>query len=388
MKKLIFSLLAGGLCSLNAFSQENLSANIYTGWLFPYNDFTETDYIGYKPNLAVGAGMGYEIFPDVRLRGDLLYGSMNGNNSINYYETTIFEPQLGVDLNVIGLLTDEFDAVKLNLQGGTGIMLYSSRLYDRETGMKVVESPVRDQKSLSPNSFLSYGVNVSVKLSHKLDLNLGMTNRYVFDAEYIDAQQSGDYTDHYGLAQIGFIYYLKSDRKPNTVEVDQNRYSQLSREAESVKDVEQELEDSRETIATLEMEQQEQSIRIRKLQEELDSAKAGRSTGSMTTGTGTGTARTNTVTTNEGAKQYSSPKAEEVLSRRQFRIIVASLPTRQMAERWIEKSSLEKDEMVVAYIENLDTYRVIYRSFDSYEAARKEHQKIKSSIADAWIIKF
>ena len=80
--------------------------------------------------------------------------------------------------------------------------------------------------------------------------------------------------------------------------------------------------------------------------------------------------------------------AAEILSRPAYRIIVISLPTREMAQRWIDKSNLDKSEMVIAYIPDLNTHRVVYKSFNTFPAARKEQQRLKRSISDAWIIKF
>ena len=59
-----------------------------------------------------------------------------------------------------------------------------------------------------------------------------------------------------------------------------------------------------------------------------------------------------------------------------------------MAQRWIDRSTLDKSEMVIAYIPDLNTHRVIYRSYDTFESARKEQQRIKIMIEDAWIIRF
>ncbi|MDZ7847962.1 MAG: hypothetical protein U5L96_15090 [Owenweeksia sp.] len=378
MKHFYHSLILVIVLASTASAQQNLSANIYTGWLFPFNDFNAMDYEGYRPNLAVGAGMGYNFGRAFRLRGDLIYGSMNGNNNQAYYETDILEPQLGFDVNLLALVTD-FDGIKLNLQGGGGLSFYRTSLYNRATGDRLTESPQRSNKALSPNAFISYGGNIGIKLSHKLDLNLGMTNRYIFDNDWMDGFSSGDFSDHYGLAQIGFVYYLKSDRKPGTVEVEDDKFKNLNAEADSAKELRQQVTAQKELVSELEMQQKEQEVAMRSLQKELDSTK------------NTVAKNYDTVATSGGPAVASMPgnkTAQDILAEPKFRLVVASLPTQQMAQRWIDRSDLDKSEMVIAYIKDLNTHRVVYRSFRSYPAARKELLKIKRKISDAWIVKF
>jgi hypothetical protein len=378
MKKLLLSMTFVVAATVSGFAQNNLSANVFTGLFFPFNDFTSTDYEGYKPNLGVGAGIGYNFGDAFRLRGDLLYGTMNGNNEAWYYQTTIFEPHLSGELDFLGLFSDE-GGLKLNLRLGTGFSIYQANLYDRGTGARLTESPPRNRKALSPNAFVSYGANFGIPLSHKLDLTIGYQNRYVFDNDWMDGFASGEATDQYGFASIGFVYYLKSDRAPGTVEVEEEKYQKLTAESDSAMALREKLLDEKERVDQLEMEQQEQNMVINNLKAELDSAKAMAAT------------NYDTITRRSYAPSATPPTeavAAEILSEPAYRIIVASLPTREMAQRWIDKSTLDKSEMVIAYIADLNTHRVIYKSYDTFPAARKEQQRIKRSIADAWIIKF
>ena len=378
MKKLLLSTLFVLAISVSGFAQNNLSANVFTGLFFPFNDFTATDYQGYKPNLGVGAGMGYNFGNAFRLRGDLLYGTMNGNNDSWYYQTTIFEPQLSGELNFLGLFNND-GGLKLNLRAGTGFSIYQANLYDRTTGNRLTESPPRSSKALSPNAFVSYGVNFGIPLSHKLDISIGYQNRYIFDNDWIDAFAGGEATDQYGFASIGFVYYLKTDRAPGTVEVEEERYQKLTAETDSAMMLREKLLDEKERVDQLEMEQQEQNMVINDLKAELDSTKA--------------MAATNYDTVSRSSFSFSETPpteaaASQILSKPMYRVVVASLPTREMAQRWIERSTLDKSEMVIAYIADLNTHRVVYRSFDTFPAARKVQQQIKGAITDAWVIRF
>lgn len=376
MKKLIFSTLLTASLVFSAHSQEKLSGHIYGGWIFPQNDFTEADYDGNKPNLAVGVGMGYQIAPALTIRGDVMAGQMDGNHALYFYETSLYEMKLGLDFNVIKLFNRDYEKIKLNVHTAPGLMFYSARRYDINTRVKLTESPLPNEKALSPNFILAYGGSIGIALSKTLDLNIGYANRYVDDAEWMDANSSGDYTDYYGMATLGFTYYLKSDKDPTKVEVDKKAYADLNKKVANLESEVGEMENQGERIAELEMSNQEKAMRIKQLEEELDSAKTNYTTDMATTTSGNAT--------NAGG----TPDAEAILATPQYRIIVASLPTRAMAQRWIDRSTIDKSEMIVAYIEDLNTYRVIYKSFPTFAAARKEMLSIKSTIPDAWVVEF
>lgn len=356
------------------FSQSKVSGNVYTGLLIPYTDLSGSDYIGYKPNLAVGAGVGYELIPNLRVRADLMYGTINGNNENSYYESSIFEPQGALEYNLLSLLPTEMEAFKVNLQLGAGMMFYSSRLFDLESGRRIAESPVRRVKSLSPNPFASYGVNVSYAILPKLDINVGLVNRYVLDADYIDSYPGGEAGDHYGMGHVGFVYHLGDVRTAGTVEVDEERFDRLVNESDSLRVVKRKLDETSRELAETEMEQQEQKLKIADLQNKLDSTRA--------------MAITDTIRVEPDAEQQKTASAKEVLETVQYRIVVASMPSRELAQRWIDRTSLSTEKMVIAYAEDVDSYRIIYRSYPTFSAARKEQQSVKQRFPDAWVVKF
>ncbi len=359
--------------SISLFAQEKLSGQIYGGFLRPYNDFTQSDYVGYKRNFAVGIGMGYQVGSLLRLRGDIATGLLNGNDAVNYYETNIYEGQLGVDFNVVKVFNKEYDGFKFNLQGGVGMMMYAARLYDRATGDKIVESPVRGVRSFSPNAILTYGANVSFPITPKLDLNLGYTNRWTEDVDWMDGQKSGDHTDTYGMMNVGFVFYLKSDKDRSKIEIDKRELDRVIAQKDSLGQAAERGQKSVERVAELEMEAQEKQVRIAQLESEVDTLTARLE------------AETDTIPRTPPANPAD---ADAILANEKYRLVVASLPTEAMAQRWIDKSKLDKSEMVIAYISDLNTYRVVYKSYDSYPAARKELLNIKPMVSDAWVVKF
>ncbi len=364
-------LIAATSTSLSA--QEKLSGQIYGGFLRPYNDFTQSDYVGYKRNFAIGLGMGYQMGPLMRLRLDVASGLLNGNDATRYYETNIYEGQIGLDFNLVKVFNREYEGFKFNLQGGAGMMMYSARLYERASGAKVVESPVRGVRAFSPNAILTYGANISFPITPKLDINLGYTNRWTEDVDWMDGRKSGDHSDTYGMMNVGFVFYLKSDKDRSKIEIDKKDLDRVIAEKDSLGQAAERGQKSVERVAELEMETQEKQVRIRQLERKVDTLIAQID------------AETDTV---PPTAPRAPANADAILANEQFRVVVASLPTEAMAQRWIDRSRLDKSEMIIAYISDLNTYRVVYKSYDSYPAARKELLNIKGVVSDAWVVKF
>lgn len=361
------------LTTLTTVAQEKLSGQIYGGIFVPFNDFNQTDYDGYKPNLAMGMALGYQALPYIRVRGDLATGLLNGNGPVNYYETNVYEGSLGFDFNAIRLFAKDYTKIKFNLQAGIGIMMYTARLYNRGTGAKVIESPIRTQSPFSPNAILTYGANVSYALTPKLDVNLSYTNRWTDNVDWMDGQRSGSFSDTYGMANVGLIFYLKSDKDRSKVEIDKRDLDRMIASKDSLGEVAKKGEIATEQVEELQIANQEKVTKIQRLEAKVDTLIAKIE------------AETDTVA--PGASRTPAD-AEAILANEQFRLIVASLPTEAMAQRWIDRSKLDKSEMVIAYIEEHNTYRVVYKSFKSFPAARKELLNIKSMVGDAWIVKF
>ncbi|MEQ9262390.1 MAG: SPOR domain-containing protein [Owenweeksia sp.] len=349
-------------------AQESLSGHLNTGLIIPFTDFTESSFRGTKPNVLISAGLGYQFnVPNLRLRGDITAATIDGDDNVFFHETTFYEGLLSLQYNIVPLFSDS--KFKLYLTGGAGGVFYYSKLYDIKTRSLVAESPNPAEQSLSFNPVLAGGIEMGYPISDNLEINLGFTERAVLFNDYIDAYKSGDFNDLYGSLTAGLTFYLKDKKDKSKVELDRSKYNQLISTIDSLEGASN--NGNPEDIAKLEMEKREKDLRIQMLENELDSMRA----------------KVVKLDT-EKRNMPQAPDAEQLLSRPQYRLIVASLPSRAMAQRWMDRSSLDKSEMIIIYVEDINTYRVIYKSYDSYSAARKEQQQIKSVVSDAWIKKF
>ena len=84
----------------------------------------------------------------------------------------------------------------------------------------------------------------------------------------------------------------------------------------------------------------------------------------------------------------NSRKSSTDLGPEAFRVVIVSTPTEMGAQRFINRSKLNTDDMLIAYIEELDTYRVIYKSSSDLNEAKKFRTQARKQYSDAWIGKF
>ena len=380
MKRILILLNALLLCgALQA--QEKLSANVGLGLGVPYVELDQTDYFGYKPNMALTGGLGYQIGKYLRVRGDILYGYLNGNDSLTYFQSNIGEANLAVEVNLLRFLDDETN-FKFNLVGGTGMGILHSNRYNRIGRTRIQEIPTNRKGTYSLMWHTIGGANIGIPLSPKLDLNMGYHHRFTQGQDWIDATDSPE-LDSYGMVKLGLTFHLKHVTPQGKVEVDEKRFQSLRQTTDSLKSEVAVQDNLKEKVARLEMNVQEKDLMISDLQGKVDSLEQLKEKREVATveemPAGNPTRRR--ATPSEQQRQAS-------LGSEQYRIVVASLPTRSMAERFIANSNLDKSEMVTVYVQSVDSYRVIYKSRPTYPAAKKELQSVKRKVPEAWIAKF
>ncbi len=379
----IYSLLSGCIFLSGALTaQDKLSGNFEIGLGMPFVELDQSNYIGYKTNLAINAGIGYQFDASSRLRADAVAAQFNGNNDIAFYQTQMFEGSLSYEYNVVHLF-DANSNFKLNGRAGLGAGLMNAMLYDRTTRRRIAEipNPTADGRTYSLNTFVLLGANAGIPLSNKLDLNVGYAHRVLLFQPWLDAFNSSSF-DMYGFVTAGLTYYLKSDRDKSKIEVDPKKYNALKESAENADKVSEDLERQAEKVATLEMSNQEKDMQIDLLNQKVDSLNSMPRAAVAE--------KTNDQTTKAASSNNSNNnrKASTDLGAEAFRVIIVSSPTEMGAQKLINRSKLNTDDMQIAYIQELDTYRVIYKSSSDLSEAKKHRTEARKYYSDAWIGKF
>jgi len=376
MLKRLFSFILVFLLSNAAFGQEKFAGHLNVGYLTPLMDLSDNNLDRLKPNLAVDLGLSYQIYPLLRLRGNLAAGIMNADNGTSFFETNILEPSASLDLDVLQLFKAK-SQLKLYGTAGVGMLFYSGRVFNISSNALESQSPPpSDQKGLSPTGIGIGGFSLEYPLNDRLSLAGGYTLRIPLLNDWLDGTEQGQGDDYYGMATLGLVFKMGHSIPKGSVAVEESKYEALNQKVQSLQKKNSQLQDQQENLAQLEMAAQEKDLKIAQLKAQNDSLELALNSVDVVKERST---TTDNTTGSSLREDYGEPA---------YRIIVMSMPSEALAQKWIDRAKIESDEMFIAYNEKVNTYRVVYKSFATYEAAKKELQGVKMAVPDAWIIKF
>lgn len=387
MKKITSLTVLSFLLGFGLQAQEKFSANVDIGLGVPFVELNNNSYLGYKPNLGFGAGIGYRFDENSRVRADAMVGQFNGNNATFYFQSQSYEGSLSYEYNILSLFGASSNNFKLNARAGVGAGVMNSNLYDIATRARVREVPnVGTGSSYSIQTFVLAGANAGIPINQKMDLNIGYAHRILWYQPWVDAFDPNSF-DTYGYFTAGLTFFLTSDKDPNKIEVDPKMYDALKLKADSSDNFAAQASRNGEKVARLEMSNQEKDMQLSMLRAEVDSLKANPVVVTKEVDRGGSSSASSSeaspVASSDGGGSTSSD-----LGPVRYRVVVVSSPTQAGAQKFIDRSKLDKDEMMIAYVEKLDTYRVIYKSSESIEDARAARNEARKYYADAWIAKF
>lgn len=360
MKKttsLALALVVG--CQLMAQEKLSLGAGIGTNFMF-LSDLKKQEQDPNRMDLAAYADLQYEFSKSFSLRGRLQAGSFDGGEYGVVYETSYIAASLFADYNWVPLFSKNAKWQLATTLGGGWQMFYGNLYADN--GDFIYHVP-GNGKAWSQSPYVAGGMYVSIPLVRKIDLRLGIDHAYHFGNDYVDAFKSGEAPDAVQYAWLGVNFYLRDEFKKGEMKVKKTDYDNLNTQIAEAK------ERAQIEKAKGEMRLKEKDLQIQALRDELDSLRA----------------NAVKVAATDSAK---TPDANDLMKEPAWRIIVGSYPSQALAQRSIDRSSLDKSQMFVAYIESLNTYRVVYKSYPTQAAALKELGTIRQTVSDAWIVKF
>jgi len=385
MKKItsLFTLAFLATLSLNA--QNKFSANIEFGLGIPFVELNQNTYPGYKPNLGINAGIGYQFDKASRLRGDIMAGQFNGNNATSYFQANSYEGSLSYEYNLLHIFGPVSNNFKLNARIGIGAGMMNSYLYDINTRDRLVEVPNAGVSgdAFSVQTFILGGANAGIPINKKMDINIGYAHRLLFFQPWVDAYDPNSF-DTYGYVTAGVTFYLKSDKDESKIEVDPKKFQALQMKADSSDAFAAQANRNNEKVARLEMSNQEKDMQLEMMRSELDSIKANPVVVTKEVKPGKG----ERMVVREAGSDQAAGTGNADLGPVRYRVVVVSSPSQAGAQRFIDRCKLDKSEMMIAYIEKLDTYRVIYKSSESLDSAKKSAEEARQYYSDAWIAKF
>lgn len=349
------------LAALFANGQEKLALTAGIGHAHLFGDITANEQQNNRLNAAAFADLQYDLNKYLSVRARLRTGMMDGQEFGLYYETTFIEPALYLDFNILPLFGKE-SKYRAVIGAGAGWGLLYSKLTNTLTD--AVKSVPSNNKAFSNSPSLNITGMVSVPIVRKVDLRAGYDLGMQVGNDYYDGHKSGNSNDFTGFAWVGLSFSLRDELKKGEMKVQKSRYDELNNQVAEAK------EQAQMEKAKADMRVKEKDLQIAALRNELDSLRA------------------NAAKVAEAPAPEEGVRAEDALKEESWRIIIGSYPSRALAQQFIDRTSLDKSGMFIAHIESLNTYRVVYKSYPSQNAAQKDLPEARSVVADAWIVKF
>lgn len=344
--------------------QEKLSVHTNLAYLWPLTDNNGNDHDFNRFNIGLDLGIGYQYNERLVIRGAWLMGIMDGYN-VYYSQTFISEPGIFADYNILPWFKEGSKA-KLNVTGGLGFMFFYANAYDRPgPDRQLILAHPADGAAFSKAATVTAGGQFQYPVTDNISLQLQTTLKYLYANDYLDAFENGAGTDFIATVELGAVFQLGKSVGKDEMLIKKSNYDAL---AQSEKSTKEEMDELR---SRHQMDMQEKNLRISGLQTEVDSLRA---------------EKNKRVLPVEVKNEVVTAPVD--VDAPMWRVIIGSFPSQARAQQFVDRVSLDRSEMQILYIEEINTYRVVYKSFDNVNAAMKAKGEARTVISDAWVVKF
>jgi hypothetical protein len=213
--------------------------------------------------------------------------------------------------------------------------------------------------------------NLHIPVSTSVYLTAGASTRLLYDFDLAEAVQRGEANDFISGINLGVAIDLGRTAKDGEIIISERRLDLMQSDLETAKkDMEKQKMES-------DSELRDRDMQIAMLRRERDSLRAEASKRVLPADDDKEVVASGTV-----------PSSDRADYQEQWRVVIGSFATQDKAQRFIDRTQLDRSGMEVLYVEELETYRLIYKSFDTMGAALKARDEVRGSISDAWVIKF
>jgi hypothetical protein len=343
--------------------EEKVSTQMNIVYLWPFTDVSGNQHDFNRFNIGLNIGISYDLNERTSIRGSWLIGTMDGESGI-YSETFLTEPSLLLDYNIMPWLNED-SKLKWNISGGVGLIFFYSRLYSAPgSNSRLLDRHPRDSPYSSALTGTA-GSQLQYPITDQISLQLSSSMKFLYANDYLDAYENNA-SDAFATIELGAVIRLGKSVKESEVLVDKASFNALSI---AEKNAREELSATR---SQYEVDMRKKNMRITALQNSVDSLRAEK------------TKRILEAPVDTQIVETSVPNNDAPM----WRVVIGSFPTQARAQQFVDRVNLDNSEMQILYVEEYNTFRVIYKSFSSSAAALKARGDARKVIEDAWVIKF
>lgn len=375
MRKLVFSLVVSVSVSTIASAQEGNWA--VAPYLTQSSVFGDVDFD--HPTKAVSPGAGFQlqygIVDHLDTYVDLGYHSANGGNEYFYNESQFLMTSVGVQYDVLRAFSPD-SKVGIDLDFSLGWNFIQANSYNPNTDQPINRIPAQGAYSNAPT--IRGGALISYPVSNQVDVFAGYKMYMQYDNDWADGINSGESNDFIGQISVGVRFAI--DGRVPMAKVTQGDYDDLvaaKRQAEQDRDAaREELESARNRYDT-QIEDMYNVLSV--MNNNIDSLNE-----KITVLRSNPNGASNEYQVQSRNGQAGTPDAGNAM----WRIVIGSFPTSSLAREFADRHVVEGGNYEVVFIQDLNTYRVVYDSYPSLTAAKTDLTRVKHTISNAWIIKF
>lgn len=380
-KRYLLALFLGAysFCS----GQNYWSAGSYFGQNFVIGDFSEKHP---TRNVApsVGLQLGYAFNPYLTLNGDISYSGLTGGGFGQYFESNMFNSQAELNLNLFELFQSK-SKFHIDLGVNVGWSFINAKKYSESTGAVLANVP--NKGSFSNVPFVGGNLKGVFNATENVDLFLAFRGYYMIEYDYLDAFKSGEANDYFAQVNLGLTYHFGNRPGKPSTKVDKKEYDQLASKNKELENEKAELkEELNSTKEKMQAQLDDMYLVMSIMKNNIDSLNqkvtvlksVPNSPGEYVVRGSKGSAQ---PSGNTATSSSANPNGT-------WRIVVGSFPSEKMAREFAAQQIAGTGDYEIVFIEDLKTFRVVYKNYETLEAAKKELNEVRRTVAKAWIIKF
>ena len=400
MKSIVLILfLLPSICLQAQNWEERMSFSATLIYFQPITDLNGTPPVNNRLNLGLDAGISYDLEPRLHLRGNWIFGMLDGGEPQHGYFKTVFnEAAIFLDYDIMPWVKSQ-STYEWHISGGIGMMFFTSNLFDSAGKGKelIARHPSNDVPWTYAGTW-NLGTSLHIPLSSRFGLTLGADLKYLLNTDLLDAYggvEGG--SDMLGTLEVGMSFELGRSLKEGEVVTKKSVYDEfINQEARAQAELtkaKEILEEARKASERIEKEREETAQVLAEKDQQisaLNNALAQKQPSTYVPFSDKDVPSSKSVQEWEQTIGLgtSNKAASTASTSGMWHVVIGSFPAEEAAFNYIQTMGLNAQQLQVRFVDELQTYRVLHSSFSNQENAAAARDAIKDEFPKAWIIQF
>jgi hypothetical protein len=378
----------------------------------PFTDLNDAPPVNNRLNLGIDVGISYDLSGRLHLRGNWIFGMVDGGEpQYGYFETVFNEAAAFLDYDIMPWLKPR-SKYEWHVSGGAGMMFFYSNLFDQPgKGKTLLRRYPSNEAPWTYAGTVNIGTSLHIPVSKRFSLTLGADLKYLPGTDYLDAFKDEGGSDMLGTFEVGMSFELGRSLKEDEVITKKSVYEQFinqegSAQAELTK-AKKIFEEAQKASEQIQKEREEMAKAMAEKDQQITALKEAlaREHPPIDPAIGNEVTRETNPSEREKASHApgsgsvedwentigiaTAPKGSPASSKNgMWHIVLGSFPTEEAALSYVQRKGLDKEQVVVRFVDELKTYRLIHSSFSDQDAAGATRDAIKNQFPKAWIVQF